>query len=232
METSNDGTLNTEKGILSILNSLQETFLSSPFNIFLTVICAFLIYRLWRSSSPQDSVDRNAIRLPEPLKKHDMDLEELKRYDGKGADGRVCIAINGVVFDCSKSHFYQPGGPYQSFAGRDATRGLAKFDVTAVSDEWDDHVDLTPSEISSVQEWEMQFRERYEIVGKLVKDLTIVTEKKDDIKEKSEEETNDEKKGKKVIEDVKLSQEKSTSSSSSSTSQQEKQAEEQETSES
>lgn len=100
-----------------------------------------------------------------------MDLKELHKYDGKGPDGRVCIAINGKVFDCSRTHFYRPGGPYESFAGRDATRGLAKFDVTAVSEEWDDHADLTPGDWSSVQEWELQFTEKYHYVGKLVKEL-------------------------------------------------------------
>lgn len=185
MENSDDVNIATEKGPFSVLTSIQETFLSSPFNVFLTLVCAFLIYRLWRSTSPQDRDNSDVIKVPEPLKKHDMDLEELKNYDGHGPDRRVCIAINGLVFDCSKNQLYHPGGPYSSFAGRDATRGLAKFKVDEVSEEWDDHTDLTPSEISSVQEWEMQFRERYEIVGKLVKELSV-TEKKDELNEEKD----------------------------------------------
>lgn len=39
-----------------------------------------------------------------------------------------------------------------------------------MTDEWDDHSDLSPSQMSSVQEWELQFSERYDFVGKLVKD--------------------------------------------------------------
>jgi predicted heme/steroid binding protein len=31
-----------------------------------------------------------------------MTLDELKNYDGKGADKRICIAILGKVYDCTK----------------------------------------------------------------------------------------------------------------------------------
>lgn len=154
----------------SIVNTLFESILNSPFNLALCMVCAYFIYRLWRGSHNR-SEDRNEIKVPPPLEPHDMDLEELKKYDGRGPDGRVCIAINGKVFDVSTTHFYRPGGPYSSFAGRDATRGLAKFNVTAVSEEWDDHSDLSSGDWTSVKEWEMQFSERYTLVGRLVKDL-------------------------------------------------------------
>lgn len=42
--------------------------------------------------------------------------------------------------------------------------------VIRFADEWDDHEGLSPSQMSSVQEWEMQFSERYEYVGKLIPD--------------------------------------------------------------
>lgn len=108
--------------------------------------------------------------MPPPLEKHDMSLSELKQYDGRGADGRVCIAIMGKVFDCTRGRkFYGPNGPYCTFAGRDATRALATFDVNAVTEEWDDHKDLTPGQISSVEEWQMQLSERYDFVGELIR---------------------------------------------------------------
>ena len=48
-------------------------------------------------------------RLPK-LKKQDMTLEQLRQYDGKGEDGRVCIGINGKVFDVTRGkRFYGPG---------------------------------------------------------------------------------------------------------------------------
>ena len=43
-----------------------------------------------------------------------------------------------------------PGGPYSGFSGRDASRGLATFNVDAVSDEYDDLSDLKASELEQV----------------------------------------------------------------------------------
>ena len=60
-------------------------------------------------------------------------------------------------------------GPYSGFAGRDASRGLATFSVDPVSDEYDDLSDLKPGEMEQVQEWELQFSEKYDLVGKLLK---------------------------------------------------------------
>lgn len=114
-----------------------------------------------------------------------MYLTELRTYDGKGEDGRVCVAILGKVYDVTKGRrFYGPEGPYCTFAGRDATRALANFDVNAVKDEWDDHSGLTPSQMSSVQEWEMQFSERYDLVGKLIPDGQSLENEDEDEEEK------------------------------------------------
>lgn len=108
--------------------------------------------------------------MPEPLAKQDMTLEQLKQYDGKGPDGRVCMAILGKVYDCTKGRkFYGPGGPYSTFAGRDATRALATFDVNAVTDQYEDYSDLSDSQRSSVEEWQLQLSERYEFIGQIVR---------------------------------------------------------------
>lgn len=48
-------------------------------------------------------------------------------------------------------------GPYGVFAGRDASRGLATFSLTEVSEEYDDLSSLSSMEMESVREWEMQF---------------------------------------------------------------------------
>ena len=156
--------------ILSIVSLINDTFFSSPLNIILSLICVYLFYRIFRNSKENFTTKSDVEILP-PLEKHDMNLEELRKYDGHGPDGRVCVAINGKIYDCSKSDSYRPGGPYANFAGHDITRALAKFDVTMVKDEWDDCSDLESEEISSVNEWDAQFEERYELVGKLIKDL-------------------------------------------------------------
>ena len=61
------------------------------------------------------------------------------------------------------------GGPYSVFAGRDASRALATFEVHSVSEEYDDLSDLKQSELNEVKEWDQQFSEKYTLVGKLLK---------------------------------------------------------------
>jgi membrane-associated progesterone receptor component len=155
----------------SVMSSLTNLFFGSTVNTVLTVICAYLLYKLLKGSSDSGSPPTEVIKLPPPLSKHNMTLNELRKYDGKGDDGRVCVGILGKVYDVTKGRrFYGPEGPYSTFAGKDATRALATFDVNAVKDEWDDHEGLSSGQMSSVQEWEMQFSERYDLVGKLVKE--------------------------------------------------------------
>ncbi len=60
--------------------------------------------------------------------------------------------------------------------------------MEAVKEEWDDVSDLTPYQMSSVNEWMEQFSERYDYVGRLVRD---VSEKSDPIGDEEEEEIED-----------------------------------------
>ncbi|KAI0942484.1 hypothetical protein AcW1_003104 [Taiwanofungus camphoratus] len=57
-------------------------------------------------------------------------LEPFNGQDGK----RILLAISGVVYDVTAGrNFYGPDGMYANFAGRDASRGMAKqsFDTGA-----------------------------------------------------------------------------------------------------
>ncbi|KAI2807139.1 hypothetical protein RDWZM_006166 [Blomia tropicalis] len=163
-------------------------------NSVLMVLIAYLLWKIFGKNmrKRQEEEEEEPLVIPEPLPKHDMTLDELRKYDGKGPDKRVCIAILGRVYDCTKSYnFYGPEGSYRNFAGHDATRALAKFDVMAVKEEWDDVSDLSPSEMSSVQEWKEQFEERYDYVGRLVPTLeerdNVVDEiDENDVKTKNE----------------------------------------------
>lgn len=104
-------------------------------------------------------------------------MQELRKYDGRSVDtdepDRILIAVNGTVFDMSNAgrRQYGPGGAYSPFAGRDASRALASFSLTAdqFRDEYDDLADLSASQLEAVREWERQFREKYDVVGKLLK---------------------------------------------------------------
>lgn len=119
-------------------------------------------------------------------------------YDGTQPDGRVLVAVNGNVFDVTRGKkFYGPGGPYAAFGGRDASRGLATFSVTATDLEYDDLSDLSPADMESVREWEMQFKEKYDLVGKLLKPGELpksYSEEEDDPSGTEQDKSKDEKK--------------------------------------
>ncbi|CAA7267834.1 unnamed protein product [Cyclocybe aegerita] len=97
-------------------------------------------------------------------------LEPFSGRDG----GRILLAINGIVFDVTAGrNFYGPNGMYGNFAGRDASRGMAKqsFDVemlTPVDQPLDTLADLKPDEIENMKGWIDHFSNKYIICGKLV----------------------------------------------------------------
>jgi len=152
--------------ILDIVNEV----VSSPINIALVLAIIFLIYKIVIGRREAD-VPLTPQPPPIPkMKKRDMILEELLKYDGTGQDGRVCVAINGKIFDVTRGkRFYGPGGPYSAFAGHDASRALAFFSTDLVKNEYDDLSDLDSRQMESVREWEEQFTDKYEFVGRLLK---------------------------------------------------------------
>lgn len=108
------------------------------------------------ASSHHESYNWFPASCPKPLVLRDYTPRELARFDGKQPDGRILLAIKGQVFDVSAGrNFYGPGaslacqnglrharaallltlatlptrlsdGAYGNFAGRDASRGMAK----------------------------------------------------------------------------------------------------------
>lgn len=97
-----------------------------------------------------------------------------RKVANDAADNRILLAIDGRVFDVSRgANFYGPGGPYGNFAGRDASRGMAKqsFDLemlTPLDKPIDTLTDLTPMEVNNMREWIGHFSGKYTIVGELV----------------------------------------------------------------
>ncbi|CAH0717412.1 unnamed protein product, partial [Brenthis ino] len=142
---------------------------TSPINLVLVFFILYLLYKILRSHFETEEPPAPP---PPPMAKlkKDMTVAELKKYDGTDAEGRVLLAVNGIIFDVTRGKkFYGPGGPYSAFAGKDATRGLATGQVAASDAEYDDVSDLGPDEIASAKEWEEQFKEKYDIVGRLLK---------------------------------------------------------------
>ena len=93
-------------------------------------------------------------------------LAELAVYNGTDTSKPLLMACLGDVFDVtSGAGFYGPGGPYGVFAGKDASRGLARMEVQYSGA---DISDLTGSQHTTLQEWHDKFESKYPLVGRLV----------------------------------------------------------------
>ncbi|KAI0911317.1 cytochrome b5-like heme/steroid binding domain-containing protein [Ustulina deusta] len=99
-----------------------------------------------------------------PPKDDPITLEELAQADG--SEGRKAyVAIKGKVYDVTGNKAYeQPGGSYSIFAGKDASRALAKTSTKPedVQPEWRD---LSESEQGVLNDWITFFSKRYNVVG-------------------------------------------------------------------
>ncbi|KAG4182354.1 hypothetical protein ERO13_A09G040800v2 [Gossypium hirsutum] len=111
--------------------------------------------------------------LPPPIQLGEISEEELKQYDGSDPKKPLLMAIKGQIYDVSQSRmFYGPGGPYALFAGRDASRALAKMSF--------EEQDLTgyisglgPFELDALQDWEYKFMSKYVKVGTIKKTVAV-----------------------------------------------------------
>eukprot|EP01062_Namystynia_karyoxenos_P004522 TRINITY_DN115_c1_g1_i1.p1 TRINITY_DN115_c1_g1~~TRINITY_DN115_c1_g1_i1.p1 ORF type:complete len:322 (+),score=118.85 TRINITY_DN115_c1_g1_i1:63-968(+) len=85
--------------------------------------------------------------------------EELRQYDGYDCKQPLLLAIAGEVYDVGpgKQH-YAPGGGYQGFAGRDASRAFVtgEFNSTGLRAAIDD---FTPEQVQGVLDWRKFYRE-------------------------------------------------------------------------
>ncbi|KAK9448647.1 cytochrome b5-like heme/steroid binding domain-containing protein [Limtongia smithiae] len=162
---------------ISTLSSGSTPHYVPYLNAFLALFSAYLVYRAvfpatGMSSDEQRAKDQ-AEQAPEPIVFTTFNTRSLQPFNGTDNE-RVLLAIKGRVYDVSSGRsFYGPGGPYSNFAGRDASRGLAKgsFDddmLTAIEEPLDTLEDLTPEELHSLAEWEQHFTTKYILCGELV----------------------------------------------------------------
>lgn len=92
--------------------------------------------------------------------------EELSVYDGKNPDLPIYVAIKGIVFDVSESKkAYGPGGSYNKFTGKDASRAVAKWSM-AEEDLNDNLEDLSEAELNRLDTvFKKLYLEKYPKVG-------------------------------------------------------------------
>ncbi|KAG6716780.1 hypothetical protein I3842_04G065300 [Carya illinoinensis] len=144
----------------------------SPATFFTVLALFFAVYYvisgLFGSSDhhyrPRES-EQPSQPLPPSVQLGEITEEELKQYDGSDPAKPLLMAIKGQIYDVSQSRvFYGPGGPYALFAGKDASRALAKMSFEE-KDLTGDVSGLGPFELDALQDWEYKFMSKYVKVG-------------------------------------------------------------------
>ncbi|EFP85190.2 uncharacterized protein PGTG_11359 [Puccinia graminis f. sp. tritici CRL 75-36-700-3] len=177
--------------MLESLINLQQ--FSNPVNIVLSIALVYRLYKLIPSfrfdelninendeNNPKATLTESAIeyhrrptKFPETLVWRTYTPLELQHFDGNNGS-KILFAVNRVVYDVSSGrNFYGPDGPYGNFAGRDASRGLAKqsFDeniLTPVDSKIDTLDDLTDEDKENLKGWEDLFKAKYIACGELI----------------------------------------------------------------
>lgn len=143
--------------------------LFTPLNTLLLLLLGYTLYTILKPTPP-------AVLPKEPPATVFRTFTPRTLLPYTGENGKpVYFAVRGRVFDVSTGrNFYGPGGPYENFAGRDATRGLAmgSFDEDVLTKDLDGPLDklegFGPDEWESLHGWEEQFLAKYLVVGRLV----------------------------------------------------------------
>ena len=103
----------------------------------------------------------------------DITPAALAKHDGRDPYAPLYLAIRGVVYDVSKGRaFYGPGGGYAALAGKECARALAKMSLKA-EDVSGDLADCTPSQLATLDEWEVKLKAKYPVAGRLVAPLAL-----------------------------------------------------------
>ncbi|KAK4800061.1 hypothetical protein SAY86_025426 [Trapa natans] len=172
---------------LQLWETLKEAITAytglSPTTFFTVLaLCLALYYAVSGLFGHSDSHSRDrgygeqTQPLPPPVQLGEVTEDELKLYDGTDPEKPLLMAIKGQIYDVSQSRmFYGPGGPYALFAGKDASRALAKMSFEE-KDLTGDISGLGPFELDALQDWEYKFMSKYTKVGTIKKTVPVEEE--------------------------------------------------------
>ncbi|KAG5468350.1 hypothetical protein LSCM1_02330 [Leishmania martiniquensis] len=118
-------------------------------------------------SSPAGEVPGSGIRPVTSIVKKGYTREQLSQYDGVKNE-RIFISVKMKVYEVAP-HFYGPGQHYHVFAGTEASRALAKSDLTGkyLNQYW---VNCSEEELEVLEEYVEKFNSKYPVVGWYVPD--------------------------------------------------------------
>uniref|UniRef100_A0A0R3RGV4 Cytochrome b5 heme-binding domain-containing protein n=1 Tax=Elaeophora elaphi TaxID=1147741 RepID=A0A0R3RGV4_9BILA len=153
-------------------------------DVVVFVFVIYIVFVMFLKKSEKnvrpDGEEEASNALP-PMQKRDFTVEQLLPFDGVQNE-RILMAVCGKVFDVTKgSIFYGPEGAYGKLAGHDATRALAKMDLTLVKDTPDDLSDISDSDLNTAREWMQSFIYKYPVVGKLLAEGEKSTDYSDEL---------------------------------------------------
>ncbi|XP_072984200.1 membrane steroid-binding protein 1-like [Typha latifolia] len=147
----------------------------SPAAFFTVVAVSAVFYHVvsgFFAAPPPPPRKRDLVKvepLPPPIQLGEITEEELKAYDGSDPEKPLLMAVKGQIYDVTQSRmFYGPDGPYGLFAGKDASRALAKMSFEQ-KDLTGDISGLGPFELDALQDWEYKFMSKYVKVGTIKK---------------------------------------------------------------
>ncbi|KAF8412294.1 hypothetical protein HHK36_000255 [Tetracentron sinense] len=168
---------------LQLWETLKEAITAytglSPATFFTVLALAIAFYYVISGFFGSSEIPRSVASeaqmepLPPPVQLGEITEDELKAYDGSDPKKPLLMAIKAQIFDVSQSRmFYGPGGPYALFAGKDASRALAKMSFED-KDLTGDISGLGPFELDALQDWEYKFMSKYAKVGTVKKTVAV-----------------------------------------------------------
>eukprot|EP00793_Prasinoderma_coloniale_P005139 PRCOL_00000900-RA len=122
------------------------------------------------ATAPQSEPEEEIPDYPE-AEKADFSLEALRAFDGSDSSKPLLVGCKSNIYDMAKGKdFYGKGGPYNCFAGRDASVALAKmaFNEEYLAADWENYK-MSQSESDILDDWEKKFATKYPLVGKILK---------------------------------------------------------------
>ncbi|CAL4934235.1 unnamed protein product [Urochloa decumbens] len=170
--------------VAELWETLKEAIVAytglSPAAFFTAVAVAAALYHVVSGlfaapppPPPRPREEPEAEPLPPPVQMGEVSEEELRKYDGNDPKKPLLMAIKGQIYDVTQSRmFYGPGGPYALFAGKDASRALAKMSFEP-QDLTGDISGLGPFELDALQDWEYKFMSKYVKVGTVKKTVPV-----------------------------------------------------------